>query len=567
MAYHPRSLKASGAAALALAMLAGCSSSPVNQATNPASTAVIDVQVPVQFSPFGIAEAPPSAGLPAQPTPAPAAGPRITPPPGSLRPSARLDFPQSGRIFPPLPSVEISDTLPVPRVIDLTTPQDDLWDRIRYGFAMPNLTSPLVVDRQLWYASRPNDIKRMVERSRRYLYHIVHELEKRGMPTELALLPMVESAFNPMAYSRAHASGLWQFIPSTGKSYNLQQNWWYDARRDIIASTNAALDYLQFLYDMHGDWHLALASYNWGENAVGRAIERNRAKGLPTDYLSLTMPQETRYYVPKLQALKNILANPEAFNISLEAIPNEPYFVTVTIKDMDIRVAAKLAEMPIEELIALNPGHNRPVITHGDVLVLPADRAEIFQTNLDNHDKPLVSWQRYTLQQGDRLDKLASHHGIALAKLKQANGIGANTKVGPGFQLLLPVKGMAGALEPLPGLFTPPRLAAERQVQTRTVVRRSTHLVAKGETLTSIADRYDISVDRLRQLNNIGRLAVGQKLTIERAVAVQSAAPAPGPRRAPAAKAPGKAGKPAAKPGAARKATPAKPDPKRKVRS
>ncbi len=566
MAYHPRSLNTLGAAALAL--LAGCSTAPVNQVTNPPQTAATDATAPVLFSPFGLPEAPPTAGVPAAAAPA---VPRLAPPQTTLRASARLDFPPPGRAFPPLPAVEIRDTLPVPRVIDLITPQDDLWDRIRYGFAMPNLTSPLVVDRQIWYASRPSDIKRIVERSRRYLYHIVHELEKRGMPTELALLPMVESAFNPMAYSSAHAAGLWQFIPSTGKSYNLQQNWWYDARRDIIASTNAALDYLQFLYGMHGDWHLALASYNWGENAVGRAIERNRAKGMPTDYLSLTMPQETRYYVPKLQALKNIIANPGGFNISLDAIPNEPYFVTVTIKDMDIRVAAKLAEMPIEELIALNPAHNRPVITHGDTLVLPADRAEIFQTNLENHDKPLVSWQRYTLQQGDKLDKLANHHGIALAKLKQANGIGATTKVGPGFQLLLPVKGMAGALEPLPALFTPPRQAAERQVQTRTVVRRSTHIVAKGETLASIADRYDISVDRLRQMNNIGRLAAGQKLTIERAVAVQSVAPAASSRRAPTAKAASKAVKPAArpaaKPGAARKAAPTKPDPKRKVRS
>ena len=190
---------------------------------------------------------------------------------------------------PPIVDVrEIKDALPISRMIDLITAPDDLWDRIRNGFAMPNLGTPLVLDRQIWYASRPTYIQRMVERSRLYLYHIVAELEKRGMPTELALLPMVESAFNPMALSSARASGLWQFIPSTGKNYNLKQNWWYDARRDIVASTTAALDYLQMLYDMHGDWHLALASYNWGENAVARAIERNRARGLPTDYASLT---------------------------------------------------------------------------------------------------------------------------------------------------------------------------------------------------------------------------------------------------------------------------------------
>ena len=455
---------------------------------------------------------------------------------------------------------DVKDQLPILYSIDLITPPDDLWERLRNGFAMPNLSSPLVLDRQIWYASRPSSIKNMVERSRRYLYHIVHELEKRGMPTELALLPMVESAFNPMAYSRAHASGLWQFIPSTGKSYNLQQNWWYDARRDIVASTSAALDYLQFLYEMHGDWHLALASYNWGENAVARAIARNKLKGEPTDYLSLTMPQETRYYVPKLQALKNIIADPERFNISLDAIPNEPYFVTVAIKNMDIRLAAKLAEMPIEELIALNPAHNRPVISL-DTLVLPADRAEIFQTNLQNHDEPLVSWQAYTLKQGDRLDKLASTHGIALAKLKQANGITARTKVGPGLQVLLPVKGLAAATEPLPRVFTPPATQASGS---RTVVRHFVHTVARGETLASIADRYDVTINQLRQWNKIGRVMAGQKLNVEREVTISPAST--GPRRAasPRKPAPRASNPPKAKPA---KPAPAKAKPKSSVRS
>jgi len=442
-----------------------------------------------------------------------------------------------GSASPPLEEIrEIRDSLPISRTIDLVTPPDDLWVRIRHGFAMPNLGSPLVLDRQIWYAARPGDIKRMVDRSKRYLYHIVEALEKRGMPTELALLPMVESAFNPMAYSSAKASGLWQFIPSTGKSYNLQQNWWYDARRDIIASTNAALDYLQFLYDMHGDWHLALASYNWGENAVARAIERNRKAGLPTDYLSLTMPQETRYYVPKLQALKNIIARPQAFNIDLDHIPNERYFVTVPTKDIDIRLAAALAEMPVEELIALNPAHNRPVIAHSDTLVLPADRVAVFRANLETHDKPLVSWQAYTLKKGDKLDQLASSTGITLARLRQVNGITARTRVAPGLQLLLPVKGSGAAALPLPAMFSPPP-APERVRTTRTVVQKTTHTVAKGETLTSIANRYDVSIDDLRRWNPIGRLAAGQKLKIERNVTVSSPAPraTAAPRKAGAA--------------------------------
>src|SRR5205809_4933227 len=285
---------------------------------------------------------------------------------------------------PPKPQ-EAKDLEPL-HAIDLTRPADDLWDRIRNGFAMADLESPLVGVRERWYASQPEYLKRMIERSKLYLYYIVEEVEKRGMPTEIALLPMVESAFNPMAYSRSHASGLWQFIPSTGKTYKLSQNWWADSRRDVIASTSAALDYLQALYELHGDWYLALASYNYGENGVARAIERNRAKGLPTDYLSLKMPPETRGYVPKLQALKNIISNPEAFGASFEPIPNEPYFVTVpTPSAIDIRLAATFAEMSVDELIALNPALNRPMISgpHTQTLVLPADRIDAFQRKLD----------------------------------------------------------------------------------------------------------------------------------------------------------------------------------------
>ncbi|MGP1676223.1 MAG: transglycosylase SLT domain-containing protein [Burkholderiales bacterium] len=412
----------------------------------------------------------------------------------------------------PSPSArEVKDRLRAIPTIDLTAVPPDLWDRIRTGFSMPNLSSPLVQDRQIWYASQPSYVKRMVERSKRYLYYIVEELEKRGMPTELALLPMVESAFNPMAYSRSHASGLWQFIPSTGRNYNLQQNSWYDGRRDIVASTSAALDYLQFLYEMHGDWHLALASYNWGENAVARAIEKNKAKGLPTDYLSLSMPTETRYYVPKLQALKNIIANPHAFGVDLEPVPNTPYFVTVEkTRDIDLRLAAKLADMPLAEFLALNPGHNRPVIVANGTpaLVLPADKAKIFLANLEERDEPLVSWQRYTLKRGDKLAQLASKHGISLARLKQINGIGRRTRVVPGYQLLLPMKG--ALLEPLPAMFRPPPASGAG-----IAVNKLRYTVKRGDTLSEIAQRYHVSINDLRRWNKIGRLMAGQHLVIE----------------------------------------------------
>lgn len=348
----------------------------------------------------------------------------------------------------PVRTIELRDDPPPLATIDLTLPPDDLWGRIRNGFGMPDIDSPLVQQQQAWYLARPDYLRRVVERSRRYMHHIIEELEKRGMPTELALLPIVESAYNPMAYSRAHASGMWQFIPSTGKTYQLDQNWWMDQRRDIIASTSAALDYLQSIYEMHGDWHLALASYNWGENAVARAINKNRAKGLPTDYLSLSMPNETRWYVPKLQALKNIIARPQLFNVSLDPIPNKPYFQSIEVAThIDVAIAARLAEMTVEEFLALNPAYNRPVILDkgGTSIVLPAEKVEVFLSNLEAHDKPLTSWQAYTIRKGESLDSVARKHGLTTARLRQVNGISAKMRIGPGHTLLVPAKEGAAA--------------------------------------------------------------------------------------------------------------------------
>ncbi len=455
----------------------------------------------------------------------PAAAPAVSAPaPAAVAASAAAPAPAPVAL---LPAARPTPVVPVPPVvtpqetnepahsIDLARPADDLWDRIRKGFAMADLESPLVGVRERWYASQPEYLKRMIERSKLYLYYIVEEVEKRGMPTEIALLPMVESAFNPMAYSRSHASGLWQFIPSTGKTYKLSQNWWADSRRDVVASTNAALDYLQALYELHGDWHLALASYNYGENGVARAIERNRAKGLPTDYLSLKMPPETRGYVPKLQALKNIISNPEAFGASFEPIPNEPYFVTVpTPSAIDIRLAATFAEMSVDELIALNPALNRPMISgpHTQTLVLPADRIDAFQRNLDAYDQPLTSWQPYTMKGGDNLERLAAKHGIALSKLKLANGITSRTRAGPGFQLLLPLKGSGVGAQPLPAVFRPPVRSAPRK-------GGLVHVVKKGETLYGISRRYRVSTDSLLRWNHVGVLTTGQRLIIYRAPA------------------------------------------------
>jgi membrane-bound lytic murein transglycosylase D len=476
----------------ACALTTACSQIPWDSATGSAG---VDSPTAATASP-----PPPPARIATPPAAAAATAPKASAAPAQTTAPAAVPKPQ-----------ETKDVDP-PRPVDLARPADDLWDRIRDGFAMDDLDSPLVGVRERWYASQPDYLKRMVERSKLYLYYIVEEVDKRGMPTEIALLPMVESAFNPMAYSRSHASGLWQFIPSTGKRHQLTQNWWADERRDVVASTNAALDYLQALYDLYGDWHLALASYNFGENGVGRAIERNRARGLPTDYLNLKMPPETRGYVPKLQALKNIIAHPEAFGVSLEPIPNEPYFATVpTPTAIDIRLAAKFAEMSVEELIALNPAINRPMISgpHTQSLVLPADHVDAFDRNLEAYAGPLTSWQAYTMKHGDNLDRLAVKHGIALSKLKLANGITSRTRVKPGFELLLPLKGSSAGAEPLPAVFRQPVLPPARR-------GGAIHIVRRGETLYGIARRYHVSTDSLLRWNHVGVLTTGQRLVIYR---------------------------------------------------
>ncbi|HLX82220.1 MAG TPA: transglycosylase SLT domain-containing protein [Burkholderiales bacterium] len=409
------------------------------------------------------------------------------------------------------PRVELTQPRTLTR-IDRTVRRDDLWQRIRDGFAMPDLSGPIVDEKTAWYVARPEYLRRVFERSRLYLFHIVEEIEKRGMPTELALLPMVESSYNPMAYSRAHASGLWQFIPGTGKRYELAQTWWYDGRRDIVASTAAALDYLNDVYQMHGDWHLALASYNWGENAVARALEKNRAAGLPLDYSSLTMPLETRQYVPKLQALKNIISNPALYGIVLEPIPNEVYFTTITrTRDIDVRLAAKLAEMPVEEFIALNPGFSRPMIRSDMTprIVLPADRVDIFHDNLTKYDdKSLVSWQTYEPKKGDTLVAISKKFGVSLAQLKEVNGIGPRARAMPALMVVPTGSSPDGTrdLGRLPIMYAPPIPVAGP--------RSFSYTVKAGDTLPGIARRYRVSVEDLRRWNKIGRLSAGQKLTI-----------------------------------------------------
>ncbi len=324
--------------------------------------------------------------------------------------------------------------------LDLTRDPNDIWDRLRRGFAMPDLDSDLVLEMQGFYLNRPSFLRRVFERGGQYLYHIVDEIERRGMPTEIALLPMVESNFNPLAYSRAHASGMWQFIPSTGRNFNLVQNSWVDERRDVIASTNAALDYLEYLYNMHGDWHLALASYNWGEGAVGRAMRRNLDEGLPAQYSYLRMPDETRRYIPKLQALKNIVASPELFAFELPFVPNDRMFTTVEApQGIDLATAAELAEMPIEDFIALNPAYNRPVLGFsGQSLVVPLDRVTPFRERLGDLETEAGRWKTYELRRGEDLGAVARRFGLSVTQLRQINGLTASSRIAPGMTLLVP---------------------------------------------------------------------------------------------------------------------------------
>lgn len=344
--------------------------------------------------------------------------------------------------------------------LDLTRDAHDIWDRIRRGFGMTDLDSELVSEHQLFYLNRPAFLRTVFQRGGQYLYYIVDEIERRGLPTELALLPMVESNYNPLALSRAKASGLWQFIPSTGRNFNLTQNNWVDERRDVIASTNAALDYLEYLYEMHGDWHLALASYNWGEGAVGRAIKQNLDAGQPADYLNLRMPDETRNYVPKLQALKNIVGNPELFGFELPHVDNDVHFTTVPApRGIDLATAARLAEMSMDEFIALNPGYNKPVInSDNDVLIVPTDRAEQFRLRLSQHTvrEPLVQQtvkktlsqasvsniksRSYTVRKGDTLASIARKNGTTVDRIRALNNMGGRSNLSVGQTLMLPAK-------------------------------------------------------------------------------------------------------------------------------
>ncbi|MDT3706728.1 MAG: LysM peptidoglycan-binding domain-containing protein [Thiobacillus sp.] len=378
------------------------------------------------------------------------------------------------------------------------TSQDDVWQRIRNGFGIAEDTSlnPLIGLHESWFAARPESVLRLVERSRPYLYHIVEELDRRAMPMEIALLPMIESAYNSAALSPAAASGIWQFMPATGRDYGLRQDNWYDGRGDFTAATRAALDYLAKLYLDFGDWQLALAAYNCGEGCVTRAIRRNAQEGLPTDYASLDLPNETRHYVPRLLAIKKLIDSPERYSLAIEALPNQPYFDQVTVRaSMDVHSAARLANMSSNEFIALNAAFPRKLI-HSDTpvnLLLPVDKVDTFQRNLETGTWD--TWKPYAVKKGERPGTIAKRFGVSVARLAEHNQLHLKRGKFAGPQtILVPVK--------------------RRTVASTDTTSPSTgrHLVRRGDTLFGVARRYGLSVTQLAAANpKLGtELKIGQ---------------------------------------------------------
>jgi membrane-bound lytic murein transglycosylase D len=427
----------------------------------------------------------PAASVAAPATvPAPAVQVEVTPAPPLLQPAA---------------TAAVVDEAPI--VVYRQTNDADLWGRIRRGFIMNDLQSELVNSQEQWYATRPSYIARMTERSNKYLYHVVEELERRNMPTELALLPFIESAFNPQAMSSAKAAGMWQFMPSTGKYFALKQNVFRDDRRDVLASTRAALDYLKKLHGMFGDWHLALAAYNWGEGSVARAIAKNQREGLATDYASLNMPAETRNYVPKLLAVKNIVSNPLAFNATLPDIPNHPYFQSVAItRDLDVALAAKLAEIKLDDFKSLNPSANKPVIFAAGTprILLPWDNAGIFERNLLIHNGQTAGWTVWIAPSTLKVSEAAKRVGMNEAQFREINRIPPKMLIKQGSTLLVTrsAKQQKDVSE---------HVADNGQVSfsPEIVLKKMLVKLRKSETVDSVAKRYKVTAASVAGWNKV----------------------------------------------------------------
>ena len=426
-----------------------------------------------------------------------------------------------------------------------------LWDRLRAGFAIENLSGERVERWERHYAARPDYVERMVERGGRYLFHVVEEVERRGLPQELALLPFIESAFNPQALSRARASGMWQFMPATGREFELRQNLFRDDRRAVLASTGAALDYLQRLHQRFGDWHLALAAYNWGQGNVSRAIERNRRARKPTDYQSLRMPLETRDYVPKLQAVKNIVLDAARLGLVLPELDDHPYFTSVAIeRDIDVALAAEFAGVPLADFQALNPQLNKPVILAAGTpeVLLPWHSAERFGQALAAARGPLASWTAWTAPRTMTPAEAAKAVGMSEAELREVNRIPPRMRVQAGSTLLVPRP--PGHDEDVAAhVADNAQLALAPDGMRRIRVR----VGPKGSSVAWVARHYGVSRVQVARWNGVStqaRFRPGQTVIVmkplptrsakarPKAKPPRSAAKAGAPRRAAAGKAP-----------------------------
>jgi len=495
--------------------LAACSSVDLNASGHPAPVTTAAAMAPAESAsaPESSASAAQAAGVAAAAASAPAqaASGAVVASADSDADDADADDDADAASKPVLPPYD--PLQPEAKVnLDDNAARSDLWHRVRGGFAIPDMDTPAVKQWEQWYSSRPDYVARMTARGAKYLYHITQEVERRHMPTELALLPFTESAFNPQAMSVAKASGMWQFVSATGKDFELKQNIFRDDRRDVLASTRAALDYLQRLHDMFGDWRLALAAYNCGQGTVQRAISRNQKLGLPTDYVNLRLPQETSEYVPKLQAVKNIVLHPENYALTLPPVGNHPYFLSVPIeRDIDVDTAAKLANVPIDEFRMLNPQLDKPVILAAGTpqVLLPYDNADDFVRAIKSHRGPLASWTVYVVRKTMRPTEAAKAVGMSEAELREVNHIPARMLIKSGSTLLVSrslqhVADVSVSIADSAAMSLAPDLPPTRRVNMR--VGKS------GETVAAVARRWHVSAAQVASWNHVkpnGKFAPG----------------------------------------------------------
>lgn len=451
---------------------------------------------------------------------------------GEKNPSAGIEPRESELTVTTNPGIDDPDCLVTAEDLDafpaLAAP--NVWDRIRAGYLLPAENHKRIEQEMTWYARHPDYMQRVTERGSRYLFHIVEEIERRGMPTEIALLPIVESAFDPFAYSHGRASGMWQIIPGTGKMLGLKQNWWYDGRRDVMASTDAALNYLEQLNKrFDGNWLLALAAYNSGAGNVNKALKKNKKRGKPLDFWSLDLPRETKAYVPRLLALSKLVAEPEKYNLTLFPVENTPHFSPVMVgSQIDLAQAAELAEIEMDILYHLNPAFNRwatdPKGPH--TLLIPVDKAAAFEEKLKGiPEGERITWDRYTIRSGDTLSTIASKYNVSIGALKSINQI-RGSMIRAGKTLLVPVAAKDSqhysysVVERLNK-----KIAATDEKESG---QRIDYIVKNGDSFWTIGRKYKVSAAKIAKWNNMAPrdpIHPGQTLAIWTANSSQAAVP------------------------------------------